>query len=199
MRRMLAALALATTIVGGQIAFGRMQDDDQDQDFDRHFRTRDHRGETVEVMPTPESVRIKHDQQPLDAPPSGRTKIYRASYGSGNLIDHGGPQIANAAFQALYWNAAVACATATSTLNGVHYTTLQGQMHAFIGAFSSPSNWSNLPTDDYTIIQQYGSRNPIARTRPPRSGNASCTAASPPSLIVATKKIAAGVRGASTG
>ncbi len=44
-----------------------------------------------------------------------------------------------------------------------------------------------------------GSRNPIARTRPARSGSASWTVASPPGSIVATRKMAAGVNGASTG
>ena len=44
-----------------------------------------------------------------------------------------------------------------------------------------------------------GSRKPIARTRPDTSAKASCTVASPPSSIVRTRKIAAGVSGARTG
>jgi hypothetical protein len=39
----------------------------------------------------------------------------------------------------------------------------------------------------------------MARTSPDNSRNASCTVASPPSSIVATKKIAEGVSGANTG
>ena len=41
-------------------------------------------------------------------------------------------------------------------------------------------------------------RNPTARTRPERSASASCTTSSPPSSMVATRKIAAFVNGVST-
>ncbi|OOK70488.1 dyp-type peroxidase domain protein [Mycobacterium kansasii] len=44
-----------------------------------------------------------------------------------------------------------------------------------------------------------GSRNPIARTNPEMSANPSCTAVSPPSSMMATRKIAAGVSGARMG
>src|ERR1700758_3991347 len=55
------------------------------------------------------------------------------------------------------------------------------------------------PMDVTTDSCLAGSRKPIARTNPDSSGSASWTAASPPSSMVATRKMAAGVKGARTG
>jgi hypothetical protein len=114
-------------------------------------------GEVVHVLPTPASIHSPRDTQPTFAPaPNGETAVYPASYGSGTLTDHGGPEISNAEFRAIYWNSSVANSTATGG-NG----TISSRLNAFISAFPSNQNWSNSPTDDYSIVQQYGSKNAI--------------------------------------
>lgn len=115
-------------------------------------------GEIVHVLPTPASIHSPHDTQPTDAPVAQGTAVYPASYGSGDLTDHGGPEISSAAFRAIYWNSSVANATATS----LGYSTISSQLNAFISYFGSDSKYSGSPTDDYSIVQQYGSSNPIA-------------------------------------
>jgi len=55
------------------------------------------------------------------------------------------------------------------------------------------------PIDVTTDNFLSGSRKPTARTNPAMSGSASWTAASPPSSMVSTRKMAAGVNGAVTG
>ena len=122
------------------------------------FHDRSDTGEIVHVLPTPASVHSPHDTQPTDAPLHRGTSVYPASYGSGNLTDHGGPEIPNAAFRAIYWNSSVANSTATSA----GYSTISSQLTAFISYFGTDNNYSGAPTDDYSIIQQYGSSNPIA-------------------------------------
>jgi hypothetical protein len=117
-------------------------------------------GEIIHVLPPPASIRSPHDTQPTDAPPSKGTAVYPASYGSGNLIDHGGLEIPNAGFIAIYWNSGVANSTATS----LGYATVEAQVGAFVSGFSDNANWDNSTTDDYTIVQQYGSTEPIAST-----------------------------------
>jgi hypothetical protein len=119
-------------------------------------------GETIHVLPTPASVRSPRDTQPTDFDPSQGTAVFGASYGSGNLNDHGGPEISNAEFQAIYWNASVANSTQTS----LGYATLQDQIRSFANAFADGTNWSGQTTDDYTIIQQYGSKNSISSSLP---------------------------------
>src|SRR5436305_769874 len=84
-------------------------------------------GETVHVLPPQAAVHSPHDTQPTFAEPSDQFAIYPASYGSGNLIDHG-PQISNAAFWAIYWNSSAANATQTS----LRYATLKDQINGFI-------------------------------------------------------------------
>ena len=80
--------------------------------------------------------------QPTDAPAALGTAVYPASYGSGNLIDHGGP-------------ANVECGIPGHLLEHAgfeldpdltRYGTIQQQISAFVTAFS------DVP--DYTIIQQ---------------------------------------------
>ena len=122
------------------------------------FHDRSDTGEIIHVLPTPASIHSPHDTQPTEAPVAQGTAVYPASYGSGNLTDHGGPEISNAAFRAIYWNSSVANSTATS----LGYSTVSSQLNAFISYFGSDGNYSGSPTDDYSIVQQYGSRNPIA-------------------------------------
>lgn len=117
-------------------------------------------GKSVRVVPTTDALERHFGKKPSLAEPSNTASVYPPSYGNGNLIAHGGPEISNAGFQAIYWNSSVA--TSTSTSNG--YATIQSQTDAFIQAFADNQNWDNSSTDDYTIIQQYGTGSPIAPT-----------------------------------
>src|SRR5436853_2803937 len=98
MKRFACAVALATLAAGGQLLGQR------GNPFIDHSDT----GETVHILPTPASIHSPHDTQPTDAPRLPAYAVYPASYGSGNLIDHGGPEIATAAFFAIYYNSTVA-------------------------------------------------------------------------------------------
>jgi hypothetical protein len=115
------------------------------------FHDYNDRGEIVHVLPTPASIHNPHDWQSTDAaPPSGEYQVYPGSYGSGNLIDHGGPEMSNAAFRAIYWN---------STVGNLVQPTISG----FISYFGTNANYSSSdPNADYSIVQQYGSKNAIA-------------------------------------
>ena len=159
MNRVMLGLSAAAFIAGSQIVLGQGQGLGRDPFFDRSDT-----GEIIHVLPTPASVRSPHETQPTFAAPSGETAVFPASYGSGDLSDHGGPQTPNAAFLAIYWNSSVANATDTSTLNGFHYDTVQHQLSAFAQNFADQANWDNSATDDYTVIQQYGSSNDIANS-----------------------------------
>ena len=115
-------------------------------------------GEVVHVLPAPAAIRSPHDTGPTVAPVSDGTSVYPASYGSGNLLNHGGPVISNAGFWAIYWNGTVAGSTQTSVKpDGTKWATLQAQMSAFVTSFGSGANYSQAPTDDFSIVQQYGS------------------------------------------
>lgn len=120
------------------------------------------RGEVIHVLPGPAAVHSPNDNQPIDAPVVPGTSVYPASAGSGNLIDHGGPEIAGAQFRAIYWNSSVASSAATS----LGYQNVSAQIDGFISAYSDGQNWDNSTTDDYTIVQQYGSSNPISALLP---------------------------------
>jgi len=120
------------------------------------------KGEVIHVLPPPAAIHNPHDRQPTDAPVQNGTAVFPASYGSGNLIDHGGPQIANAQFRAIYWNASVANSTATS----LGYATIKDQINAFANVFADNTNYNGAASADYSIVQQYGSRNPISALLP---------------------------------
>ena len=110
-------------------------------------------GETLHVLPTPASIRSPRDTGPTMAPPGSEAGLYPPSYGSGNLVNHGGPVMSNAGFWALYWNSTVANANQTSA----GYATLAAQMDAFVTTFGNDSNYSSQATnDDFSIVQQYG-------------------------------------------
>ena len=120
------------------------------------------RGDIVHVLPAPASIRNPHDQEPVIAPPQGGLSIYKASYGSGNLVNHGGPQISGAGFFAVYWNSTVANAGG-SGVTSLGYPNVQAQISAFTTAFSDGHNYSESDAGaDYTVIQQYGRTNPIS-------------------------------------
>jgi len=115
------------------------------------FWDRSDTGDIVHVLPGPASIRSPRDTQPTFAPPQSGASVNPASYGSGNLIYHGGNVMKTPAYYAIYWNSTVANATATS----LGYSTIQNQMAAFIGTFFTGISYSGLTTDDYTIVGQY--------------------------------------------
>lgn len=117
------------------------------------FQVKSDTGETVHVLPTPAAVHSPRDTGPTFAPPSQETRVYAPSYGSGQLVNHGGQVIGNAGFWAIYWNSSVANATQTTA----PYTALRSQVDAFVNSFGSNATYSSSPTDDYSIVQQYGS------------------------------------------
>jgi hypothetical protein len=119
-------------------------------------------GETIHVLPAPAALHNPHDRQPTDAPVQHGTAVFPGSYGSGNVIDHGGPEMSNAQFRAIYWNASVANSTATS----LGYATIKDQIDGFINVFADNLNYGGSATSDYSIVQQYGSRNPVSALLP---------------------------------
>ena len=124
------------------------------------FEDRSDTGEKLHVLPTPASIHSPRDTGSTFAPPSSTTQVYGASYGSGLLlVNHGGGVIENAGFWAIYWNSSVAGATQTSInpATGLKFGTLSAQIDAFVTSFGSNANYSSSSTDDYSIVQQYGS------------------------------------------
>jgi hypothetical protein len=154
-RGVAAATAMgALLVVGAPHVFG--------QDDSNPFLLRGDRGELVHVLPPPAAIRAPHDAEPIFAAPSTTATVYKASYGVGKLIDHGGPEVSNAGFWAIYWNNSVAGSTAASPA----YGTIEGQIQAFVQRFPDNANYDQSTTDDYEIIQQYGSQATIANTLP---------------------------------
>ncbi|HQR44450.1 MAG TPA: hypothetical protein PLB02_07420 [Thermoanaerobaculia bacterium] len=115
---------------------------DDDEATAHGWRLKGDRGETVKVLPSPHRVPSAAGH-PVEAPVTGMT-VYAASYGSGNLNDHGGLEIANAGFYQIYYDSTVP-ANITTGIDG------------FVNVFGS-----GVP--DYKIIQQYGSHAAIAPT-----------------------------------
>lgn len=144
MKRFAIGVSIAVLLAGSRATIGQVP---QDPFFDRSDT-----GEIIHVLPPPAAIRSPHDTAPTFAPPSNLTAVYPASYGSGNLVDRGGLEMANAEFQAIYWNSTVANSGATSTGQA-----LSAFISSFVTAFPDNSNWDNSTTDDYEIIQQYGS------------------------------------------
>jgi hypothetical protein len=132
------------------------------QDPDNPFLDHGDRGELIHVLPAPAVLHNHnpHFTEPTFAEPSGEVSVFPGG-GSGNLIDHRGPEISNASFQAIYYNASVANSTATP--NG---KTIQDYISLFPHNFASGVDYDASQTSDYTIIQQYGSSNPISASLP---------------------------------
>jgi hypothetical protein len=122
------------------------------------FRGHSDTGEILHVLPAPAAIHSPRDTGPTMAPAGDAPSVYQASYGSGPLLNHGGAVISNAGFWALYWNSSVANATATSVnqTTGTKYATLRDQMDAFLTSFGNGAPYSQAPTDDFAIVQQYG-------------------------------------------
>lgn len=129
------------------------------QDPDNPFHDHGDRGELIHVLPAPAAIHNPHFANPTFASEEGLSVF--PGGGSGNLIDHHGPEISNASFQAIFYNASVANSTATP--NG---TTIASYINGFANVYSSGLPYDGSPTSDYTIIQQYGSSNPIAASLP---------------------------------
>ena len=148
MKRVLfgVGIAVVAAATGSQVTFG--------QPGGNPFIDHSDTGETVHVLPAPASIRSPRDTQPTDAPPSDFATVYSASYGSGNLTMHGGPQIPSAGFFPVYYGSALANSTAGISQG---YTTFQAEINGFITNFGGTAtyNKTNLDTD-YAIIQQYG-------------------------------------------
>ena len=131
------------------------------QKDDHPFRDRSDTGAIVHVLPSPEVIGPRSGMRPTIAPDRPGLSVYGPSYGSGNLIDHGGPQVSAAGFFAIYWNGSVANAGGSVTSLG--YATLQSQISAFTALFADNSNYSQSDAGaDYTVIQQYGTSNAIS-------------------------------------
>ncbi len=133
------------------------------QDPENPFIDHGDRGEVIHVLPAP-AVLHNHNPrftEPTDAVLTGSPSVYPSANSSGSLIDHGGPEISNAQFQAIYYNPSVAESTATP--NG---TTVRSWVDGFTNIFSDGQAYTGSTTSDYTIITQYGSANPIANTLP---------------------------------
>lgn len=152
MKRLALAGVLVAVVGGTAFTFGDP------------FFGRSDTGDIVHVLPPPAAIRSPHDTAPTFAPVTGQASVFPPSYGSGNLIDHGGLEIANAGFWAIYWNGFVAGSTATSLTTSTHYATIAGQMLDFINNFPDNADYDGSATDDYEIVQQYGSTAPVANT-----------------------------------
>jgi hypothetical protein len=114
-------------------------------------------GETIHVLPAPAAIRSPRDTQPTDRPHDG-LHVYSASYGSGNLTNHGGHEISFAGFFAIYWNSTVA-----NSAGSQGQTSLRNQVHAFASSYSDNSPYNKTDTAaDYTIITQYSATDQIS-------------------------------------
>lgn len=149
MKRLAYAIVIITVLAGGRLALG--------QGGGNPFIDHSDTGETVHVLPPPAAVRSPRDTQPTDAPRQPEIGVYSASYGSGNLINHGGPQISSAGFYAIYYNAAVAASAGTQG-----NADLQTEVRNFVAGFAPPSNGYSQTDQNanYSIITQYGPIDP---------------------------------------
>jgi hypothetical protein len=127
------------------------------------FADRSDDGRPLHVLPLPALIRGSRGVAPAPliygGSPSSGTYIFPAPYGNGQLIDHGGPEISNAAFQPVYWNSSIA--NSTTAPGGA---TIASWISGFASRFSDGRNYDGSTTDDYTIVQQYGSHACIAPT-----------------------------------
>jgi hypothetical protein len=142
MKRLFVVAAIVALSSGSRVIKG--------QEHGNPFIDHSDTGEVVHVLPAPAAVRSPRDTQPTDAVRTGKLTVYSASYGSGNLIDHGGHQIPMAGFYAIYWNSNVA-------------SSVRSQVNAFLQNFSDGQAYTQSDTSaDYSIVQQYGSTDGIS-------------------------------------
>ncbi len=131
------------------------------QDPDNPFHDHGDRGELIHVLPAPAALHHPHFAGPTIAEPTGKLSVFPSANSTGTLIDHGGPEIPDAQFQAIYYNATVANSTATP-----NRTSVRSWVDGFTSVYSDGQPYTGSNTSDYTIITQYGSTNPIANTLP---------------------------------
>jgi hypothetical protein len=152
MKRLFYGFTIAALVAGGQTLLG--------QKGGNPFVDHSDNGEIVHVLPAPAALHSPHDTQPTDAPPRKGLYVAAASYGSGKLIDHGGPEIPFAQFYAIYWNGTVANSPGVQ-----NNATLRLTVQNFVQSFSDGQPYSQSdPSADYSIIQQFGTRNAIDAT-----------------------------------
>ena len=154
MRRVVFALSFASLVAfaGTRVALGQTKGNGNP--FIDHSDT----GETVHVLPAPAAIHSPHATQPTDAPPRNALSVYPPSYGSGDLVNHGGHQIPFAGFFAVYWNSSVA-----NSPGSQGQTTLQAQVRAFGSSFSDGAAYTQTDTAaDYTIVTQYSATDTIS-------------------------------------
>jgi hypothetical protein len=153
MRRIAFACSIASIVAFA--AASVMSGQGRGNPFHDHSDT----GRLVHVLPSPDVIR--NPREASDARRGSKLQVFPASFGSGNLIDHGGHEISLAGFFAIYWNGSVANSAGTQG-NSTLRSTIQNFVTDFSGA-GVPYSQSN-PSADYTIIQQYGTRDAISPT-----------------------------------
>lgn len=157
MKRAVFAIGIATAfaiMAGSRLLVG--------QGGGNPFTDRSDTGDIVHVLPGPASLRSPHDTVPTIAPLVPGLSVYKSSYGSGNLLNHGGREIPNAGFFAIYWNGTVANAGGTG-VTSLGYANIQAQVSAFSALYSDGLDYSQSEAGaDYTVIQQYGTAQPIS-------------------------------------
>ncbi len=141
MKRVATGFAIALLAASGRLVVG--------QDQQNPFVGRSDNGEIVHVLPPPAAIHSLHATQPTDALAHRGVTVYPASYGSGNLIDHGGHEIALVGYFPIYWNQTVAGSPGSQG-----YSSLRAQISAFVTSFSQ--------SPDYSVITQYSSRDAIS-------------------------------------
>src|SRR3954469_779709 len=141
MKRLFVVAAIVTLSSGSRVIKG--------QEHGNPFFDHSDTGEVIHVLPAPAAIHSQRDTQPTDAARTGKLAVYPASYGSGNLLDHGGHEIPTAAFYAIYWNGIVA-----NSAGSQGNATLRSEVSSFVTNFSQSA--------DYSVIQQYGTSNPIS-------------------------------------
>ncbi|MGE5243533.1 MAG: hypothetical protein ACM3SQ_04835 [Betaproteobacteria bacterium] len=150
MKRVAVGIAMLSLVAGGRLLSGQ----GRGNPFVDHSDT----GETVHVLPPPASIRSPRDTQPTDAPARSGLKVYSPSYGSGNLVNHGGHEIPFAGFFAIYWNSTVA-----NSAGSQGYASLRSEVAAFATDFSDGAGYTQSDKSaDYSIIQQYGATDAIS-------------------------------------
>jgi hypothetical protein len=97
-------------------------------------------------------VQARPDISSAAAPAHSGASVFKASYGSGNLIYHrGGTVMVNPAFYPIFWNSDVASAPGSQGS-----ATISAEISAFASAYLNGVNaYSGSSTDDFTIVGQY--------------------------------------------
>src|ERR1051325_3151829 len=108
LQKMLALTAAPALlfISGSSIAYADNRGSQGNQGQDERFRAQTDSGDEAHVLPSPDV--LLGPARATFAPTVAGSGVYPPSYGSGQLSDHGGPEIPTAGFYAVYWNQSVA-------------------------------------------------------------------------------------------